>query len=168
MINIEELELYNKMNKRGELSGKEDIAQKFWLLGPLGKLHNILVHSCSTSALVKEFKELAKRMVPLDNCTRWNSWYLCLDVALDPVCKATIDTFTKNHWMKLQKDFITPEEWKKLCLIREFLKLFHKATLNTQGHKATLDSMLFTMDVLLQYFKLALVCSLSSFSPLKP
>jgi hypothetical protein len=69
-IDIEELELYNKMNERGELSGKEDIAQKFRLLGPLGKLHNILVHSRSTSAFVKEFKELAKRMVPLDNCTR--------------------------------------------------------------------------------------------------
>ena len=89
-------------------------------------------------------------------------------MALNPVCEAAIDTFTKNHWTKLQKDFITPEEWKKLCLIREFLKPFHKATLNTQGHKATLDSVLFTMDVLLRYFKLALVCSLSSFSPLKP
>jgi hypothetical protein len=85
------------MNERGKLSRKEDIAQKFRLLGPLGKLYNILVHSRSTSAFVKEFEELAKRMVPLDNCTRWNSWYLCLDVALDLVCKATIDTFTKNH-----------------------------------------------------------------------
>ncbi len=53
-------------------------------------------------------------------------------------------------------------------MIREFLKPFRKATLNTQGHKATLDSVLFTMDVLLQYFKLALVCSLSFFLPLKP
>ena len=72
-IDIEELESYDKMNERGELSGKEDIAQKFRLLGPLGKLHNILVHSRGTSALVKEFKELAERMVPLDNRTRWNS-----------------------------------------------------------------------------------------------
>jgi len=53
-------------------------------------------------------------------------------------------------------------------MIREFLKPFRKATLNTQGHKAILDSVLFTMDVLLQYFKLALVCSLSFFLPLKP
>jgi hypothetical protein len=72
-IDIEELELYDKMNKRGELSEKEDIARKFRLLGLLGKLHNILVHSRSTSALVKEFEELVERMVPLDNRTRWNS-----------------------------------------------------------------------------------------------
>jgi hypothetical protein len=52
-IDIEELESYNKINKRGELSRKEDIVQKFRLLRPLGKLYNILVYSCSTSALVK-------------------------------------------------------------------------------------------------------------------
>jgi hypothetical protein len=96
-IDIKELESYDKMNERGELSEKEDIARKFWLLRPLGKLHNILVHSRSTSALVKEFEELVERMVPLDNRTRWNSWYLCLNVALDLVYEAAINTFTKNH-----------------------------------------------------------------------
>jgi len=85
------------MDERGELSGNKDAAEKFRLLGPLGKLHNILVYSRSQSALEKEFIELAGRMVPLNNRTRWNSWYLCLDVALDPICEAAIDTFTKNH-----------------------------------------------------------------------
>ena len=65
--------------------------------------------------------------------------------------------FTKNHWTKLSKDFLTPQDWKKLGMIKRFLQPFHKATLNTQGHKATIDSVLFTMDVLLQYFKLASV-----------
>jgi len=161
-INTEELQSYDEMEKRGEqLSGKEETVQKFRLLGPLGKLHNILVYSRSTTALVKEFLELAERLIPLDNRTRWNSWYLCLDVAL--VCQAAIDMFTKNHWAKLQKDFITPEEWKKLSLIKEFFQPFHKATLNTQGHNATLDSVHFTVDVLLRYFKVALVRCFSSF-----
>jgi hypothetical protein len=71
IINIEELELYNKIEKRGEqLSRKEEIAQKFCLLGPLGKLYNILVYLYSTTTFVKEFLELAERLVPLDNRTR--------------------------------------------------------------------------------------------------
>jgi len=69
-INIKELESYEEMNKKGELSGKEEIAKTFRLLRPLGKLHNILVHSHSTAALKKEFLELAKGLVPLNNRTR--------------------------------------------------------------------------------------------------
>lgn len=118
------------MNKKGELSGKEEIAKTFRLLRPLGKLHNILVHSHSTAALKKEFLELAKGLVPLNNRTRQNSQYLCLNVELELVCKAAINTFTKNYQAKLQKDFITLKEWKKLYLIREFLQPFYKATLN--------------------------------------
>jgi len=118
-IEIEELESYDKLEKRGELSGKEEIARKFRLLGPLGKLHNILVHMRSTAALVQEFLDLAGRLIPLDNRTRWNSWYLCLLVADE--YQSSIDTFTKNHWTKLSKDFLTPQDWKKLGMIKRFL-----------------------------------------------
>jgi hypothetical protein len=69
-INIEELESYKEMNKKGELSKKEEIAKRFRLLRPLSKLHNILVHSRSTTALEKEFFELARKLVPLNNRTK--------------------------------------------------------------------------------------------------
>jgi hypothetical protein len=69
-INIKKLESYDKIDKKGELSGNKDATEKFRLLGPLGKLHNILIHSCSTSAHEKEFMVLAGRMVPLDGRTR--------------------------------------------------------------------------------------------------
>ena len=85
---------------------------------------------------------------------------MCLLVAL--LYSAAIDTFTKAHWKKLQKDFINPQEWMRLYKIKDFLQPFHRATLNTQGHKATLDSVLFTMDILLNYFKRAIVCYFSS------
>jgi hypothetical protein len=91
-IDIKELKSYKR-----ELSRKEEIAKKFRLLRPLGKLHNILVYSRSTTALEKEFVKLAERLVPLNNRTRWNSWYLCLDIALEPTCQAAINTFTKDH-----------------------------------------------------------------------
>jgi hypothetical protein len=113
------------------------------------------VHIHSTPALVQEFLGLAGRLVPLDNRTRWNSWYSCLLVANEH--QSSIDTFTKSHLGKLEADFITPQDWIKLGMIKDFLQPFHKATLNTQGHYATIDKVLFTMDVLLKYFNIALV-----------
>jgi hypothetical protein len=70
VINIKELELYKEMNKRRELSRKEEIAKRFQLLRPLSKLYNILIHLYSTTAFEKEFLKLARRLVPLNNCTR--------------------------------------------------------------------------------------------------
>jgi hypothetical protein len=34
-------------------------------------------------------------------------------------------------------------------MIEEFLELFHRATLKLEGHKATLENVLFTMDVII-------------------
>jgi len=65
-----DLKLYNKIEERGEAVNIEDIAYKFRLLRLLGKLHNIIVYSCSNDALMIEFKELVRRLVPLNNCTR--------------------------------------------------------------------------------------------------
>jgi hypothetical protein len=45
----------------------------FRLLGPLSKLHNIIMNICSSSAYIKHFKNLAGRIIPLNNHTRWNS-----------------------------------------------------------------------------------------------
>ena len=41
IVGTHELKLYDNLEQKWELSGKEEIARKFWLLGPLGKLHNI-------------------------------------------------------------------------------------------------------------------------------
>jgi hypothetical protein len=65
-----DLESYDEMEERGEAVNTEDIAYKFRLLRPLGKLHNIIVYSCSNNALMIKFEELAGRLVPLDNRTR--------------------------------------------------------------------------------------------------
>ena len=119
------------MDEKRELNKNKDTIEKFWLLGPLDKLYNILVHSYSQSALKKEFIVLTRRIVPLNNHTRQNNQYLCLNVALNPICETAIDIFTKNYQRKLKEDFITLEEWKKLYTIREFLKPFRKAILNT-------------------------------------
>jgi hypothetical protein len=43
IIKLEELKSYDKEDEKGE-GDKEARKVKFWLMGPLGKLHNIMVH----------------------------------------------------------------------------------------------------------------------------
>ena len=69
-MDIKILKSYNKREKSEEDLTPEAVAYKFRLLRPLGKLHNIIVYSRSNAALIAEFKELAERLVPLDNHTR--------------------------------------------------------------------------------------------------
>jgi len=72
VMEIKELELYNEQEQSKELRD-EDIKKKwFCLLGPLGQGHNIVSYICSTAHTAR-FKQLAGRLIPMDNCTRWNS-----------------------------------------------------------------------------------------------
>src|SRR6266511_3695275 len=139
-ISAEELKSYEELEKRGELKDIEGVKRKFRLLSPLGKLHNIIVDIRSSGNRTAEFLALATRMVPLDNRTRWNSWYNSLVVANK--LAAAIDTYIKDYWTDLEYDFIILEDWTKLRTIEEFLKSFYKAILKLEGHKATLENVL--------------------------
>jgi hypothetical protein len=72
ILEIEELELYNKKEKE-EKRDDEERRVKFRLIGPLSQLHNIVVYICGSPRRIKAFLEIVRRMIPLDNCTRWNS-----------------------------------------------------------------------------------------------
>src|SRR6266536_585940 len=154
-ISAEELESYEELEKRGELKNTEGVKRKFRLLNPLNKLHNIIINIRSSGNRTAEFLALATRMIPLDNRTRWNSWYNSLVIANK--LAAAINTYTKNHRADLEYDFITPEDWTKLRTIEEFLKSFYTATLKLEGHKATLENVLFIMDIIIKYFQDSLV-----------
>ena len=77
-------------------------------MGPLGKLHNIVIHIYRSAGCTKEFKDLAGRLIPLDNCTRWNSWYHMLHVALQ--YEAAIDSYTKKHFDTLEEEYLSPQD----------------------------------------------------------
>jgi hypothetical protein len=68
-IEMEELALYDELEAVGQLNLKET-KRRFRLLGPLGQLYNILVHSRGSAGRTEEFLALATRMCPLNNCTR--------------------------------------------------------------------------------------------------
>ena len=124
-------------------------------MGVLGKLHNIVVYSRSSALRVAEFKKIVRRMIPLDNRTRWNSWYSLLDAALK--VDSQIDQFTKVHFEDLDKDILTPQDWKNLRTIFQFLRPFYRATLALQGDTARLDKVLFEMDIILSHIESSIV-----------
>jgi hypothetical protein len=73
VINIEELESYDDKEQRGDTGDEEAKRIKFCLIGPLGQMYNIIIHIHGSTAQIAEFLELASRMIPLNNRTRWNS-----------------------------------------------------------------------------------------------
>lgn len=140
---IKETEKENDRKKRA----------RFRQMGSLGKLHNIIVHI--RKGHKKEFKKLAGRMIPLDNCTRWNSWYNMFIVA--DTTAAAIDIYTKNHFETLQQEYLSPEDWIELRKVPDFLQPFYRAIMATQGDNITLNRVLVTMDTLIHIFKEASV-----------
>ena len=155
---IEDLKSYDQNEQELGLDSeqRQNQANTFRLLGPLGKLHNIVVHTRSSTHRTNEFLSLATRKIPLDNRTRWNSWYKMIVVALE--VEAAVDRYTKAHLHDLQEDFLTPENWTRLRTIMKFLQPFHRATLSTEGYHSTLNKVLFTMDTLVKVFKISQVC----------
>jgi hypothetical protein len=73
VVQIEELESYDKEEQQEEYTDKEAIRAKFRLLGPLSKGHNIVVHIRGSASRTAQFVKLIGRLVPIDNRTRWNS-----------------------------------------------------------------------------------------------
>ena len=96
----------------------------------------------------------------MDNRTRWNSWYNMLQVLLKQ--KAHVDKFCENFERELQKDLLDLADWKKLRMINDFLQLFSRATLFTEGDEVSIDRTLFTMDILIKHLQISIVSPLPS------
>lgn len=109
LIEIKRVEWYDEQEAMGEVGNEEEKQVTFRVMGPLGKLHNIVVHIRSSANHAKEFKALAGRLIPLDNRTRWNSWYLMLLIAIEEA--GAIDTYSKNNFATLEKDYLSPSDW---------------------------------------------------------
>ena len=120
-------------------------------LSSLRKLHNIIAHTRGSPSRIIQFKDLAGRLIPLNNSTRWNSWYEMIRITLEK--ESAIDTYSKAWFDNLKQDFLSPEDWDILRLIQSFLLPFYRATKATEGDQATIDSILLTMDILVQHFK---------------
>ena len=67
---MEELESYDEQERSRERGDEEAKKIRFRFLGLLGQGHNIAIHIRGSPAWIDEFKELAGRLVPLDNRMR--------------------------------------------------------------------------------------------------
>ena len=160
MIGVEELELYDSQDKTRELADKEAIRAKFRLLGPLGQAHNIVVYIRGSPGRTAAFKALAKRLIPMDNRTRWNSRYAMLVVLLN--LRPVVEKYCQDHEDELEEDILSFQDWKKLRTTKDFLAPFSRATLLTEGDSTSIDRTLFIMDILIKHLQNEIV----SLSPL--
>ena len=133
-----------------------DELQRWRKIGPLGKLHNIVVFICETPQSKQRFRNLEPHLLPCrDNKTRWNSWYTMLNWAITKI-KPAIITFCSDE-EELKDDQLSALDWKILQAIRDFLQLFYDATKATEGRDATLEYLLPSMEFLAQQFEKALI-----------
>jgi hypothetical protein len=149
-VSLEDLDSYDEQEQAGAFNVTEAIRAQFRLMGPLGQAHNIVVHIRGSAGRTEEFRTLAKRLIPMDNRTRWNSWYQMLCVLLD--LRPAVERYCQNHEEELEEDILTPKDWKKLRTIKEFLAPFTRATLAAEG-LTSLDSTLFIMDILIRHLQ---------------
>jgi hypothetical protein len=149
-VSLESLDSYDEQEQAGVFDVTEAIRAQFRLMGPLGQAHNIVVHIRGSAGRTEEFRTLAKRLIPMDNRTRWNSWYQMLRILLD--LRPAVERYYQNHEEELEEDILTSKDWKKLRTIKEFLEPFARVTLAAKG-LTSLDSTLFIMDILIKYLQ---------------
>lgn len=121
--------------------------------GPLGKLHNFVVFIQRSVQRLGKFLDLSRdHHLARDNSTRWNSWEKMLTVAL-ALRDAIDDYFDQWEDDDCADDKLTDKEWVTLGKIRSFLNKLKMATKALEGHAATLDRVLPSMDFILDVFE---------------
>jgi hypothetical protein len=67
------------------------------IMGPMGKLHNNVVHIRKSANRTTWFKDRASKIIPLNNRIRWNSWFTMLNVALEDKVKAGLQLYVEHY-----------------------------------------------------------------------
>ena len=124
------------------------------------KFHNIVIHIHDLKTCMRDFKHLTERTISCDNSTRWNSWYLMLKIAIDKT--ATIDSYTKQWYETFQNNFLSLQDCKILSTISSFLQSFCQTILKTEKDCATIDHVLFIMNILIKHFNKFLISIIAS------
>ena len=130
-------------------------------MGVMGKVHNIVVHIRSSPQRTAEFKRDAQRTIPLDNRTRWNSWYTMIKVLLQTEVTNVVRNYTARHVTSStldKRDELTNQDLTLLRTIKGYLEVFESATLFLQGQQATIERVYEAMDIITIHVNEFLVC----------
>jgi len=82
-------------------------------MGAMGKLHNLVVHIRASSGRTTEFVKCAGRRIPLDNRTRWNSWYTMLKITQEQTVKEALVSYVEKYLDAGtidKRDILSPED----------------------------------------------------------
>ena len=120
-----------------------------------------MIHIRGSNARTDYFRKLAGRIIPIDNRTRWNSWYNMFFILLK--LKGMVEQYCEDYESELEEDLLSHADWKKLRTIKNFLTPFSRATLATERDSVSIDRTLFIMDILIKHLQETIV-SLLSFS----
>ena len=78
--------------------GKRERGKTIWtIIGPMGKLHNYIVYIYSSANCTIWFVNHTGKIIPLDNRTRWNSWFNILNTALEDLVKARLQLYVEHY-----------------------------------------------------------------------
>ncbi|KAN0072534.1 hypothetical protein V8E54_009463 [Elaphomyces granulatus] len=115
-------------------------------------IHNVNIWVQASTQRYNDFMTAIGRAIPLDNDTRWNSWYYTeINVAL--LKRRELKVWIDDHWSELGVDALFREDWQELDDIRDFLQPFVDCTLGTQGYLATLDWAFESMELIISHFE---------------
>jgi hypothetical protein len=148
-LTIQEVTQLSK-DSNADTRDKQELAYQWRKLGSLGKLHNINVWTHASTERYNDFVATIGRAIPLDNDTRWNSWFTEIDIAL--LKRKELRDWIDEHWNELGDDVLSREDWQELEDIKEFLQPFVDCTLNTQRITATLDPTFESMELIIKHF----------------
>jgi hypothetical protein len=70
--------------------------------------HNIVVYISGSPACTDVFRKLAGRLILIDNCTRWNSWYKMLLVLL--LLKGKVEDYCEKYKSELEEDLLSRKD----------------------------------------------------------
>ena len=142
---------------------KKNSSFTFRSMGPAGKLHNLVASIRSSNARYNEFVGWAGRMIPMDNDTRWNSWFLMINVALQPHIRRSIQQYFEKYFQDFDDDdFLSPTDWESLKYTADFLQPFERVTKELEGDRSTLDYVRYTMDFLVKHYERSSVSRLTT------
>ena len=65
--------------------------------------------------------------------------------------RPVVKKYYRDYKEELKEDILNHPDWKKLRTIKEFLSPFTRATLAIEGDSTSINSTLFTIDVLIKY-----------------
>ena len=67
-----------------------------------------MVYICGLASRTEEFRTLTGRLILIDNCTRWNSWFNMLVALLN--LRPVVEKYCQDHKDELKDDILTPKD----------------------------------------------------------